>query len=356
MTRPHCDLQEKKASEAIPERLNSYGLDSANDAVHGAAGPGPAPARAAWARQPERSNLAALRLMVWLSLRLGRAAARGLLHLIAAYYLLFSPTARRAARDWWHRARGPEAPPPGWRALYRQFFAFASVTHDRLFLINDRTALFDIRLVNEACTREWRAQGRGLMLMGAHMGSFEVLRVLALQLPGFRVAMAMYQQNAQKINDVLQAINPKAQLDVVPLGQMDSMLRLHALLEGNTIIGMMGDRVLGDEPTREIDFMGAPARFPLGPFRMAAIMRRPVLFIVGLYQGGNRYEVHFERLADFSDLPPGGRQAEMERAMTRYVQLLEKYGRMAPHNWFNFYDFWQQGPKAEGARDADPMP
>jgi predicted LPLAT superfamily acyltransferase len=183
------------------------------------------------------------------------------------------------------------------------------------------------------------------MLMGAHMGSFEVLRALGRRTPGLRVAMAMYKENAQKINALLSAINPKAGMDVVALGQMDSMLQLHALLDsGNTIVGMMGDRILGQEPTREIMFLGQPARFPLGPFRMAAILRRPVIFVVGLYGGGRRYDLHFELLADFSQVPPGGRQTQMDAALERYVFLLEKYGRMAPHNWFNFYDFWQQGP------------
>jgi predicted LPLAT superfamily acyltransferase len=186
------------------------------------------------------------------------------------------------------------------------------------------------------------------------MGSFEVLRSLGRQQPGLRVAMAMYKENARKINQLLSAINPAAELDVVALGQVDSMLQLHALFDANTIVGMMGDRCLGDEASRSINFFGAPARFPLGPFRMAAILRRPVVFMVGLYGGGRRYDVHFEMLADFTHVPAGGRQAQMEAAMDRYAMLLEKYGRMAPHNWFNFYDFWAGAESTGQARETQP--
>ena len=307
--------------------------------------------RAEWARQPERSNMLALRFMAWVSLRLGRRAARVLLRVIASYFLLFSPAARRAARQWLQRVRGPEATRPGWGDLFRQFMSFASVVHDRIYLVNDQCGIFDIRLHNHELTTEMRAQGRGLMLMGAHMGSFEVLRSLGRQQPGLRVAMAMYKENAQKINQLLNAINPAAELDVVALGHVDSMLQLHDLLDADTIVGMMGDRALGDEATRLIPFFGQPAAFPLGPFRMAAILRRPVIFMVGLYQGGNRYDIHFEKLADFSDVAAGGRQAHMEAAMDRYAMLLEKYGRIAPHNWFNFYDFWQ----ARGDKPAETV-
>ena len=303
------------------------------------------PARADWARRPERSNALALRFMAWVSLRLGRPAARGLLYLIAAYFLVFSPAARTATAGYLRRVRGEEGWQPGWRALFRQFLSFASVVHDRIFLVNDQYGMFDIHLHGHELMTDLRTPGRGLMLMGAHMGSFEVLRSLGRQQPGLRVAMAMYKENARKINELLNAINPAAELDVVALGHVDSMLQLHALLDANTIVGMMGDRALGDEATREIPFFGAPAAFPLGPFRMAAILRRPVVFMVGLYGGGRRYDIHFEKLADFSDVPAGGRQAQMEAAMDRYAGLLEKYGRMAPHNWFNFYDFWQAGGK-----------
>lgn len=303
--------------------------------------PGARAARAEWARKPERSNAGALRFMAWVSLRMGRTPARGLLYLIAAYFVVFSPAARCAAADWLKRVRGEEGWRAGWRDLFRHFLSFASVVHDRIFLVNDQFGMFDIHLHNHEVTVQMREQGRGLMLMGAHMGSFEVLRSLGRKQPGLRVAMAMYKENAQKINQLLSAINPAAELDVVALGQVDSMLQLHALFDENTIVGMMGDRALGAEATRSISFMGTPAAFPLGPFRMAAILRRPVVFMVGLYGGGKRYDIHFEKLADFSNVPPGARQEHMEAAMDRYAMLLEKYGRVAPYNWFNFYDFWQ---------------
>ncbi|MBA3773645.1 MAG: acyl-CoA synthetase [Ramlibacter sp.] len=304
------------------------------------AGARPKQARAEWAQRPERSNVLALRFMVWVSLRLGRPAARGLLYLIAAYFLAFSPAARRACAQWLIRVRG-DGTQPGWRDLFRHFLYFASVVHDRVFLVNDQFGMFDIHLHGHGLIDEMRDSGRGLMLMGAHMGSFEVLRSLGRKQPGLRVVMAMYKENARQINRILSAINPAAELDVVALGQVDSMLQLHAVFDSNAIVGMMGDRALGEEATRAIPFFGAPAAFPTGPFRMAAILRRPVVFMVGLYGGGRRYDIHFEVLADFSDVPAGGRQAHMEAAMDRYAALLEKYGRMSPHNWFNFYDFWR---------------
>ena len=179
--------------------------------------------------------------------------------------------------------------------------------------------------------------------MGAHVGSFAVLHAVGRQQPGLRVAMVMYEENARKLNAALRAINPAAQQDIVALGHTDSMLKVHELLESGSVVGMLADRRLNTDTTRPIMFLGELAEFPVGPFRMAAILRRPVLFMVGLYGGGNRYDIHFEVLADFSDIKAGGRDAAVQAAMVRYAQLLELYCRAAPFNWFNFFDFWQTG-------------
>jgi len=79
---------------------------------------------------------------------------------------------------------------------------------------------------------------------------------------------------------------------------------------------------------------------------MAALLRRPVFFMTGLYLGANRYRIHFDMLADFTNITPGQRKAAIETAITRYAALLEHYCRAAPYNWFNFFDFWQPAPDA----------
>jgi predicted LPLAT superfamily acyltransferase len=285
-----------------------------------------------------------LRVMTWLSLKLGRSASRVVLYGIAGYFLAFAPAARRMSRRYLQRVlpAGSNPAEVGWVALFRHFLAFASVVHDRVYLVNDRFDLFDIRIHNQALVEAVLADGRGAFLIGAHLGSFEVLRAVGRRQPGLRIAMAMYEENARKINAALAAINPDAHQDIIALGHIDSMMRVHDLLAQGTVVGMLGDRSLGKDDTSDVDFLGAPAALPLGPFRMAAIMKRPVLFMTGLYRGGNRYDIHFETLADFSAVAPRGRSLAVAAAMTNYAGLLERFCRAAPFNWFNFFDFWQE--------------
>ena len=292
-----------------------------------------------WTRQQERSNLAILRLMVWISLTFGRAIGRLVLHGIAAYYVVFAPRARRASRDYLHRALNRWAE---WSDGYRHVFSFASTIHDRIYLLNDRFDLFDIEVSGEEAIHESLARQPGALLIGAHLGSFEVLRAVGRGRAGLRVAMMMYAENAQKINATLEAINPAATQDLIPLGQMDSMLQARDRLDAGWLVGMLADRSLADDPTVDAEFLGKPAAFPLGPWRMAAMLRRPVFFMTGLYLGGNRYRIHFEPLADFSQVERADRDAAIRTAIACYAARLEHYCRQAPYNWFNFFDFWQK--------------
>lgn len=290
-----------------------------------------------WARQPERSNMAMLRLMAWISLRLGRPAGRVLLHLIATYFLLFAPSARRASRAYLARALGR---PARLADGYRHVHAFASTIHDRLYLLKDRFELFDIRIEGEELIEAVVASGRGALLFGAHLGSFEVIRAVGRRQPDLRIALAMYEDNARRINSLFAAINPEAAPEVIPLGKLDAMLKVRARLAQGALVGVLADRSLEDEDRVLLPLLGSPAALPDGPFRMAAMLEAQVIFMAGLYHGGNRYTIRFLPIADFTRVPRDGRDAAIAAAMRRYADALETCCREAPSNWFNFFDFW----------------
>src|SRR5882757_8710757 len=144
--------------------------------------------------------------------------------------------------------------------------------------------------------------------MGTHMGSLEVIGSMGPR-SGIHVSMAMYEDNARKINTILAAINPRSKPDIISLGHVDAMLRIAERLDRGAFVGMLGDRTLGDEPVHEVTILGEHAYLPTGPMRAAAILRRSVIFMVGLYRGGNHYHVVFEPVADFSAVTTKSRDA-----------------------------------------------
>jgi predicted LPLAT superfamily acyltransferase len=299
-------------------------------------------APAAWVTRRERGSFTMLRIMTFLSVHLGRSVGRCILYIVAAYFFAFAPTARRDARNYLRRALGREP-----RAIdrFRQVLSFASVIHDRIFLVNDRFDLFDISIEGESLVRGALSAGNGAFLMGAHLGSFEVTRAIGRRQPSLRLVLAMYEENARELNAMFAAINPSAKPEIIGLGHMEAMLKMRECLERGAFVGLLGDRSLRDESGQAVNFLGERAHFPTGAMRVAAILHRPVIFMAGLYRGKNRYHVVFEPLADFSTTPAGQRQAAVQGAIERYVALLEKYCRSDPYNWFNFHDFWRAADK-----------
>lgn len=297
------------------------------------------PSAVGWMHQQERSNQTILKLMVWISLTFGRTLGRVVLYGIAVYFLFFAPTARKASREYLGRALGRWAE---WSDGFRHVLSFASTIHDRIYLLNDRFDLFDIEVIGADALHASLARQPGALLIGAHLGSFEVLRAVGRGRAGLKVAMLMYEENARKINGALEAINPKATEDIIALGRMESMLEARDKLDHGYLVGMLADRGLDGDATVDCEFLGKMAPFPVGPFRMAAMLQRPVFFMTGLYLGNNRYQIHFEQLADFSETPRSEREAAMGAAQQRYVERLNHYCRLAPYNWFNFYDFWKK--------------
>ena len=296
------------------------------------------PPRPEWVDRPERSNALAMRFVVWVALTLGRPAARSLLYPVCLYFLIFSSASRAASTKYLRKVLNRE---PGLADAFRHCHAFAATILDRVFLFNDQYARFDVRVHGEDILTGIAARGEGCVLLGAHMGSFEIIRALGRRNTAARISLVMYEENARKLNSVLDAINPDLSLQIIALGKIDSMLKVETALNQGEIIGMLGDRTFQGEGTVACQFLGEQARFPSGPFRLAATLKRPMVLMFGLYRGGNRYDIYFERLVDTWQVPRAARDLLLERAQQRYVERLEHYCRDAPYNWYNFYDFWR---------------
>ncbi len=291
-----------------------------------------------WVIAKERGTVSMMRLMTLISLNLGRSLSRIVLYGIVGYYFLFASTPRRHMLKYLRYAlqRDPSA-----RDRFHLLLNFASTIHDRIYILNNEVHLFDVAIEGLDVIEAHIARGQGVLLMGAHMGSFEIIRAIGIQRPGLTIAMAMYEENARKISSMLYAINPRLAPDIIPLGNVDSMLQIQSRLNNGACVGVLNDRSISTDTLQNVTFLGATAWLPTGAMRAAAILRRPVIFMAGLYLGANRYRVVFHELADFTQVA-ADRADAIRAAIESYAKLLEQQCQIDPYNWFNFFDFWRQ--------------
>jgi predicted LPLAT superfamily acyltransferase len=129
---------------------------------------------------------------------------------------------------------------------------------------------------------------------------------------------------------------------VINLGHPDALWQVYDSVNRGEMVGILGDRIAESDKITTCQFLGVPTRFPAGPVLLAATLKVPVLLFFGLYRGGNRYDIHFELLAEQIVVNREQRRHDIQYWTQRYVERLEYYLRQAPYNWFNFYDYWRE--------------
>ena len=291
-----------------------------------------------WLEQRERGSLAVMKGGVRLLLSVGHTFGRLLLYPTCAYFLASSRQSRAASRDYLGRVLGR---PARLLDIARHYLTFAKTLHDRVYFLAGRTAEFDIEQHGLDAVERTLARGKGCVLLGAHVGSFEVLRVLGSLECKVPVNVLLYPDNASNADTVASDLCPELKQRVIPLGRPDTLLRVHECLERGEIVGILGDRTFKTDKTVRCDFFGQPATFPQGPLLLASILKAPVILFFGLFEGGRRYTIHFELFTDELQIARKDRSAQLQPWIARYAARLEHYCRRAPYNWFNFYDFWR---------------
>lgn len=291
-------------------------------------------------KRPEGGGQAALRLIRAIAMFFGRPVARALLYPVAAYFVLRRRPERLASRRFLSRALGR---PATLRDVFRHFHTFAAVTLDRVFLLSDRFRRFDVRCHGLEQLHRAMDLERGVLLFGAHFGSFEALRVLSLQRSDVKFRVVIDLEQNPTVSALLNSLNPQLAGTVINARQSGTTvaLAIREALEQKALVTLLADRTRPGNRVIAVPFLGSPTPFPTAAWELAAALHAPVVLCFGIYNGANRYDLHFELFAEEITHDRRNRQATMKHWIGRYAERLEAYVRNAPFNWFNFYDFWE---------------
>ncbi|MSP01566.1 MAG: hypothetical protein EXR07_11045 [Acetobacteraceae bacterium] len=300
------------------------------------------PSLSHWARERERGSSSLLRAMVWVALSLSQVFAEALLVPITAWFLATSPASRAASRDYLGRALGR---PVRMTDIARHFFEFARVILDRVFFLAGRAGDFHTELEGLEHLNAHIEAGRGCILLGAHLGSFDAMRTVARGSP-VQVRPAMYRVNAGALTAIMERLDPQLAAQIIDIGKPEAMLQVRESLDRGDFVAFLADRATDPRRLIAMPFFGAPALFPTGPFQIAAMLRSPVVMFLGIRTGRRRYLLRFEPLPSAGPLAdpirPAGQAEALRQTMSGYVSRLEAACRAYPFQWFNFYHFWRQ--------------
>jgi predicted LPLAT superfamily acyltransferase len=295
-----------------------------------------------WQSRPEGGNRASLKMIRAVALHGGRSLVHALLWPITLYFLLRRGPERRASRDFLARVFQR---PATFAEVFTHLRYYGATQLDRIFLLARGERGFDIQVEGVPMLETYIDQGKGVLLVGSHQGSFEALRALSSRRPGLSLRVVLDKQKTPEMTHLLEELAPHVGACVIDASHGGTAVTLAAseACRDGALVALLADRGRENETLRRIPFMGEPAGFPIGPWLLAQALKVPVVLCFGIYLGGNRYKLIFERFADAVDIPRECRGPALDAIMTRYARRLEHYALTEPYNWFNFHDFWQSG-------------
>jgi predicted LPLAT superfamily acyltransferase len=259
-----------------------------------------------------------------------------------AFYFFVTAKSTRTSLKYFREIQGYS----GWKAYsatYRNYYLFGQTLLDKVALLAGMRNKFTvIHEGHEDNLVYLKNLGKGSILLSAHLGNWEIAGQM-LESLDTKFNVLMYDNEADKMKEYMGEVMKKKNFKIIAIkdGEMGHLIELHSAFRNNEWVVMHGDRYLPGAPTIEKEFMGRKAKFPAGPFIMAAKFGVPVTLVFAVKETDSQY--HF-----FARKPIETKRArteqEVEQAVKeisdRYVYELEEMLKRYPTQWFNFYDFW----------------
>jgi predicted LPLAT superfamily acyltransferase len=303
-----------------------------------------------WAAVTERGALWGMKLVALVYRVLGRRASKAILVPVVAYFFLTDAGGRRSSLAFLrraHDAKGLAAPTS--RTSFRHFLTFAMKSLDAFAAWSGKPG--PIMIEGGESIERVLAEGKGAMLLVSHLGNADVSGACLAQRIGKPVTMLLHTRHARLYNQMLRSVRGGGEVHAVEVTEIgpEVAIDLRERIDRGEWIAMAADRtpVLSQARTARVPFLGADAPFSLGPYILAALMGCPVYAMFCLREG-DRHTVYFELLADRIVLPRRNKEAALAEWASRYASCLERYTLRDPLQWYNFYDYWDDG-------GSDPM-
>lgn len=284
-------------------------------------------------------------IFFWIFKTLGPRFAYLLLYPVAFYYNIFFRKACRASSAYLRR----RYPGIGWFKLwftrYRHFLSFGRVLVDRAYAFTGMLGEVKFERDGHQVIEQVLAAGKGVILLSAHLGNWELA---AYSLGGYMrdgdrvpVNAVMFKGESEKVEKQLSKTSGERPFNIIASNDsLQASIDCRNALQRGEVVAIHGDRILGSGGI-QVPFLGAEAKFPIGPFVLAASTGAPVVFTFANRLGVRHYALLARGPHYFAFGDRKKRNEDLKSWVQLYVSTLEELLIKYPLQWHNFYAFWE---------------
>ncbi len=288
-----------------------------------------------------QAKVLGFKIFVFILNTFGLNPAYFILRFVSFYYFLFSKP-NKYIRQYFIQAHS-YSPFKAWLATYKNNFILGQTIIDKVATMAGAKKTFKVIHKNGPMLDELTALGKGGILVSAHIGNWEVAGQ-GLNRLGTAFNVLMYSNEKEDVKQYMDGVMKEKKINIISIDEetKSHIIELHKAFSNNELVVMHGDRYREGAKTLTTDFLGKPAKFPAGPFIMAAKFGVPLCIVFAVKTDKHTYQFSTEKPIQVARVR-GEEQLEKvcQELLLQYVAKVEEMAKAYPHQWFNYYDFWK---------------
>lgn len=259
--------------------------------------------------------------------------------LTVPFYMLINRSNYKAIRSYL-RMRCGQSPWRSFWGTWRNHYVFGQMMMDRFAIFSGQKDRFTVTNPDAALFQHRIESPQGFMIAGTHAGNFEIAGYLLHQ-EKKRIHSVIFGGENAGLQANRAHVLAQNSVEMIPVqDDMSHLFAIKAALDNGQIVSMPCDRLFGSPRYVTCTFMGAPARFPLGPFLLAAQLDVPMLVLLAMKERRAHYHIYVKEIQVDRAAFKGSKNTAAALAQ-QYAFEVEKVLKQYPEQWFNFYNFWE---------------
>lgn len=276
------------------------------------------------------------RIFVWVLRNFGVLPGYFLLRFVVLYFFLCSYKSSREIYSLYRRRLGYGLIASILK-IYRNYYLMGQSIIDKVVVMSGINNKFTFNFDGEENLREIASLEKGGILLSAHIGNWDIAGHLLKRL-NTRINILIFDGEHEQIKQYLSSVTGEMAVNIVLIkNDLSHIYELSEAFKKNELVCMHADRFLEGNKTMKVNFLGQEARFPMGPFVLAATFKVPVSYVFALKESNLHYHFFASKIKDYSQLE---KTALMQQMLNDYAMEMESKVKQYPEQWFNHYNFW----------------